>query len=119
MKRYIFRPEHLLLLWLVLLPVVAFWYISDTALDIRLHDRYRLKPIYDRIYWMFVAGICISYIFHIILRENSLRNKIICNIQIWITIIITGSIMADFYLKIPLKIVMTELPPPYLGRVNK
>jgi hypothetical protein len=104
MKKYIFIPENLLLLWVGILPVFAAWFYAGSILDVHLHDKYGMEPILYRIYWMIGVGTFTSYVFHLLLRKAKKRQKLVCNIHICITVLFaTYLVFFDFYGHVPIK----------------
>ena len=109
MKKYIFIPENLLLLLLLLLPFSSFLLFPFNLLLTHLQNKFGLLSILNRIYWIVIIGTCIAYIFHFILRKTKRWQKIFCNIHIWLTIIIIAIIIKDYYWQIP---IITYKPIP-------
>ncbi len=109
MKKYIFIPEHLLLIWIICLPVFVSMYVSNSILDVQTHDRFGMLPTLHGINWMLGISGSVSYLCHLFLRKANKRQRYVCNIHIGLSILTSFLVVADFYGNIPLKAYSVEV----------
>jgi hypothetical protein len=94
MKKYLLRIENLLLLLLALYPFIFRFLFFNTTQDIHMHDTYfdmhpnhhnngfNLAFIVKHFYFLGFA----AYILHPLIRLTNKRQKLICNMHIFLSI---------------------------------
>lgn len=87
MKEFFLRIEHLLWLTPILLFVLSFLFVGNSAIDIHLHDTYIvLNDGGVAILFIWLCIIIIPLIIHFLLRYYHRRNSLICTFHVIITV---------------------------------